>query len=124
MKTKVVSALAVLMLGLTGCGSSSEPQAVKTIVVTQAPADDTFVAPVSPAGNLASAVQNQDPWFNSVDSATIVETAQTICDALQSGASANDIMVVAESTIGLDHAPAIIAGAVVYLCPDQGYKFQ
>lgn len=113
----------VLLLVLSSRGNNSDtatpaPAVTVTKTVTEpAPATDV----VSSVG-MADAIRANDPIYYEVDDATINETAQSICDALQSGSSVEDVLTVAESTIGLEHAPALIAGAISFLCPDQKYK--
>jgi hypothetical protein len=118
----------VLILALSSCGSSnntSEPAPAVTVTKTvtePAPVVEPAPATDLPSGGVVDAIRGYDSWYNDIDSATITDTAQSICGALQGGASVEDVLVVAETTIGLDHAPALIAGAIAYLCPDQSYK--
>ena len=116
----------VLALVLSGCGGgvkSSEPAPVVTkTVIQEVPAAPEPVTPAS--GNLADSVRAYDSWFSNVDDATINDVAMSICGALQGGASVADVIDVASTTIGIEHAPAIIAGAIAYDCPDQSYKVQ
>jgi PBP1b-binding outer membrane lipoprotein LpoB len=120
MKVKPFVAATIAVFALAGCGSQAQPAPVVTVTKSvEAPA-----APVpapAPVSDIANTVKANDPWFNSVSDSQIESVAQSICQALYSGASLADVVDVAGATIGYDHAPAIIAGALVYYCPDMKY---
>jgi hypothetical protein len=119
MKLKSVVATSFAVLVLAGCGSQA---AAPAPVVTVTKSVEAPAAPAAPAGSdIANQVRSQDPWFNDVPDYQIENTAQLICDSLYAGNSLVDIIDIAGETIGYDHAPAIIAGALVYYCPDMKY---
>lgn len=123
-KKTTVAIGALVLFGLTACGSTTAtPTATVTKVVTQPeiPATDSLGLDIA---GLPDAIRAQDSWYNNVDDSTIIETATNICDALQRGSSIADIADIAATTIGTEHAPALIAGAIIYICPDQKYKVQ
>jgi ABC-type glycerol-3-phosphate transport system substrate-binding protein len=117
MKLKSVVAASFAVLVLAGCGSQAAAPA-PVVTVTK-----SVEAPAAPAygSDIANQVRSQDPWFENVPDHQIEETAQLICDSLYAGNSLVDIIDIAGATIGYDHAPAIIAGALVYYCPDMKY---
>jgi uncharacterized lipoprotein NlpE involved in copper resistance len=119
MKLKSVVAASLAAFVLVGCSSQAQPVPAVTVTKSvEAPA-----APAAPAygSDIANQVRSQDPWFNDVPDYQIENTAQLICDSLYAGNSLVDIIDIAGETIGYDHAPAIIAGALVYYCPDMKY---
>lgn len=109
---------------LTAC--SSTPAAQPAPAPAPAPVtDDNLVTPIAPNTNdLAAVVQAADPYWAAADASMIYDTAVSICTAFRNGATLSDVADIASTTIGVEHAPAIIAGAIVYVCPDQSYKVQ
>jgi PBP1b-binding outer membrane lipoprotein LpoB len=119
MKLKSVVAASFAVLVLAGCGSQA---AAPAPVVTVTKSVEAPAAPAAPAGSdIANNVRSNDPWFNDVPDYQIESVAQSICKALYAGNSMDDIIAVAGETIGYEHAPAIIAGALIYYCPDMKY---
>lgn len=122
-KTLAVGLTLVTALSLSACGIGSNT-ATPAVTVTKtvvepapAPAVETFSV-----SDLPNAVRLQDPYYYDADDASIIELATTICTTLQGGASVEDVALVVAEGLGADHATAIIAGAIVYICPDQKYK--
>ena len=129
-KKKVLIAVALgalVLFGLSGCGASTET-ATPTVTVTKV----ETVAPIEPApapatetfdvADMPDNIRAQDSWFYEVDDATIIDVATSVCTALRSGVTIEEIGAVAADSIGIEHAPALIAGAIIFICPDQKYK--
>lgn len=122
-KLSAVTLAVVGLLALTACGSTGTPQATVTHTVTVVETPDPAPVDVSlgSSSDMVNMIQAQDSMFLEVDDATIITVAQSVCDALRNGASVTDVGAVATESIGSDHAAALIAGAILYLCPDQKY---
>lgn len=107
----------IIVFLLASCGSTEStpaPTVTKT-VVQEAPQ-------VSDEDLMVDMIRVKDSWFYDVEDYTIIETANLMCSALRDGASMEDIATIAIDNIGQEHAVALMAGALVYICPDQKYK--
>lgn len=119
MKVKPFVAATIAVFALAGCGSQAAAPA-PVVTVTKSVEAPAAPAP-APVSDISNTVRSNDPWFNDVPDYQIENVAESICKALYAGNSMEDIIAVAGETIGYDHAPAIIAGALVYYCPDMKY---
>lgn len=123
MKKKLFIGLLVIPLafGLSACGSSestsSEPYVAPQDMDTNPSDEQGFIAAVR-------SVDNQIIAYGS--SSDLLEIGQNVCNSLDSGETVASIAVTLaatqDTTEGEQAAFAIIAGAVIYLCPE--YKYQ
>lgn len=118
-KTKIAVGAGALALALTACGGSSTPESTKTVTVYETVAPQP--APATDSYGLVDAVRAQDSYFDSLDASMITETAQSICDGFDAGMTLSQLSEVAATTIGVDHAVVLTAGAIIYLCPEYSY---
>lgn len=115
---KKVALTAVAVLSLTACGT-------KTIVreVAPTPTDAPVTAPATNKyDDYVAWVKNNSGQANSASNSQIIETGDTICNALDSGRSIKevaDLMTETANTASdIELYAAVLYGAVVYLCPE------
>lgn len=123
----LVAIIAVAVLAFvynSGSKSASSTSSSNTSTTTTQNAPSTTSGGSSSLSvyDMPDSIRSQDSWFYDVSDSQIIEVATSVCNALQGGASITDIGEVAAQTIGIEHAPALIAGAIIYICPDQRYK--
>lgn len=114
---KLFIPLVVLSFLFFSCNDKPEnpsPTVTKT-VVQEAPA-------VSDETLMVSTIRAKDSWFNDVSDYQIIDVAKLMCSALQSGSTIEEVGIIAIESIGQEHAIALIAGAITYLCPEQESK--
>lgn len=117
--------VAIVCVGILGaCGSTVETEPAPTVTVTQPAAPAAQPATQPDASDMVDAMRSAYPEFWTVEDYVIIETAQMVCETLRGGATALEVGTVAESYLGTDAAAVLVAGAVVYLCPDQEGKIQ
>lgn len=118
------------LLALTACGS-------KTVYVTAEPASTpapTTKAPVTapPTTQAALTPGTTEDFIIAVEAMTgpllisdaeVIETGILTCDFLRDGGSAYDVSVAVNENPDPEFISAIVAAAIVILCPDQQYKF-
>lgn len=121
----------VLLIAFVGRGdsnnSTANPTPTKTVTVTvtqEPPATDVIPQTDAPLGSpleMVAMIQSQDPYFLGVSDAEVVDVANTICSTLRGGASIQDVQGAAEGNVGFSHVNTLIAGSILYLCPDMKY---
>lgn len=119
---KVIFAIIICVAILGACGSTIETEPAPTVTVTQPAAPAAQPAP--DAYDMVDAMRAAYPEFWTVEDYVIIDTAQMVCETLRGGATALEVGTVAESYLGTDAAAVLVAGAVVYLCPDQNGKIR
>lgn len=100
---------------------------MKRLVVVAAVVAIAVVGLASPAQASASndrayvnAIRNEAPELHGVKSKDLIKTAKLTCRALRAGSGMFDLITLAENNgLETDTATALIAGAVVFYCPDQ-----
>ena len=106
---------------LAGCGGSGSSASPTVTVVREVPAEPVQPAPqeVSSEQEFLDFIRSKDASFYGVDDATSLETGYTICEALDRGLSL-DMLIEMAANAGLspEGGAGLIAGAVLYLCPE------
>lgn len=130
MKKPVIISIG-LVLTLAYCTSNGDAEATNTpaptvTVTAEAPAPVQEVpAPTEDQTALmVQLIREADPWYDGASDAQIIDTAQLVCDRLREGYTIDDVAVIAEDTIGIDHLIPLVAGAVTFLCTDQAHKIE
>lgn len=118
---KIIVVFLAIFLVASCAGTTEEatpaPTVTKTVEV-QAP------EPAVDEYDMLDSIRAVSPEFWAVEDRQIIETAYMICATLRDGATAIEVAEVAESYLGTEAAVALVAGAVVYLCPDQDAKIR
>ena len=122
-KALFVLTIAISLVILTACTSTTPaPVVTKTVEVpAEIPANPTVASRVNES-DMIDAVRLVHPDFWGVDESVIVDVGYLMCQELRDGSTALEVGSFAESYLGTDAAAAMLAGAIVYLCPDQEYK--
>ena len=124
MNKKLLAGLLVipLVFGLSACGNDSTPTTSEPYVAPQDydtnPSDESgYIGAVRSVGNNVLAVGSN---------AELLEMGYNVCNALDSGETVGSVAIkvaaVQDTTAGQEAAYAVIAGSVLYLCPE--YKYQ
>lgn len=118
-----VLAIAICLVILTACSSTTPaPVVTKTVEVpVEAPANETVSSRASES-DMIDAIRAVHPDFWGVDERDIVDVGYMMCEELRNGSTPLEVGSYAESYIGTEATAAMLAGAIVYLCPDQEYK--
>lgn len=118
-KALFVFTIAISLVILTACGSTTPtPVVTKTVEVpVEAPASSG-----SNESEMIDAIRAVHPDFWGVNESDIVEVGYMMCEELRNGSTPLEVGSYAESYIGTEATAAMLAGAIVYLCPDQEYK--
>jgi predicted small lipoprotein YifL len=130
MKTKIALIPAIALVALTACGT-------KTVYVTAEPASTpapTTTAPITapPTTEPAFTPGTTEDFIIAVESMTgplllpdseVIETGILTCDFLRDGGSAYDVSTAVNDNPDPEFISAIVAAAIIILCPDQQYKF-
>lgn len=121
-------AAAVLVCGvLSGCaGSAASHQAQETVTVTAAPpapSTPTYEAPIEPTTSdnerFLDYVRTREPSFYAVSDMTLLDVGNKVCLSIASQISLDELVIVAlDSGLTSDQTTALLAGAVINLCPE------
>ena len=109
----------IAIFAIASCAGTEEPTPAPTVTKTvEAP------APIvrSDEDEMVDAIRLVASDFYGVTDGEIIMVAKSLCEALRSGGTIEDVVYIAESNIGYDNAVALTAGAITYICPDQEYK--
>ena len=122
---KIVLGLTVAAL-LTGCGTATSPSSEPTDTYTDYAASDTTTSPEDEFLYDVHSVHNSR--VDSKDDAWLIESGYTVCETLAAGYTVLDIAAMM-SEAGLDSAgnegvAALVAAAVVNLCPEYQYQLE
>lgn len=115
----VVFVALVLFSSCSGGDTTPTPTVTVTKETQPAPAVEQ---PLGDSYDMVDAMRSQDSYFLDIDAETIISTAHSFCNALDSGATLREIGEIASETIGTDHAATLGAGAIMYLCPEHKSK--
>jgi hypothetical protein len=121
MKKILVATLGAILIAvpLSACSSETvaEPAPKETVYVPQpAPEPQTN----SDEDSYLTAVRSKDSALYSVPDASLVELAGTICQSLRSGIPVQRVIQTGlDSGLSTNQVAALVAGAVVFYCPDQ-----
>lgn len=124
MNKKLLAGLLVIPLafGLSACGSdnsttTSEPYVAPQDYDTNPSDEGGFIAAINSTGNQVLAVGSRSE---------LLDMGYNVCNALDDGETVGSLAVkigaTQDTTEGEQAVAAIIAGAVVFLCPE--YKYQ
>lgn len=118
----IVAAIAFLSTGCTvnlGTGSES-PSASES--ASPSPSEPESFAPES--DNMSESeylrlLRETDPWFNDVEDKILIDNAQVVCDALDSGLTVEEVVdTMVNSGIPAFSAGVLIQGGVFLRCPE------
>jgi hypothetical protein len=120
MKKILVATIGAFLIAvpLSACSSETvaEPAPKETVYVPQ-PAPEPVV---NEDDAFLDAVRSKDSAFYSVPDASLVELAGTICQSLRSGIPITRVIQTGlDSGLSSNQVASIVAGAVVFYCPDQ-----
>ena len=125
MNKKLLAGLLVipLVFGLSACGSEeSTPVTSEPYVAPQ----DTDTNPSDEYGYIAGIHSVGNPVLETGTRSELLEMGYNVCNALDSGETVRSIATMIQETQdtqnGREGGYAVIAAAVVYLCPE--YKYQ
>lgn len=119
-KALFVFTIAISLVILTACTSTTPaPVVTKTV---EAPSVEAPVSLRETESDMIDAIRAVHPDFWGVDESDIVDVGYMMCEELRNGSTALEVGSYAESYIGTEATAAMLAGAIVYLCPDQEYK--
>lgn len=122
-KALFVFTIAISLVILTACGSTTPaPVVTKTVEApAEIPANPT-VSSRETESDMIDAIRAVHPDFWGVNESDIVDVGYMMCEELRNGSTPLEVGSYAESYIGTEATAAMLAGAIVYLCPDQEYK--
>lgn len=122
-RTKYLAAvISAAVLALTGCSSSSEtPTSTETVTVEAAP-ESVYPEPSAPDSETVEeiflAVLADQAYFSSIPEADLLELGHSICEALNTGSSFDQVLGAAlESGVPPFEAGYMVGAAVGSFCP-------
>lgn len=117
-----VLAAALVFVGVSNKDNNSTPVAVDPYVAPQ----DMDTNPSNESGYLNAVRSVGNPVLAVGSNSELLDMGYNVCNALDSGQTVASIAITVgaaqDSTAGQEAAYAVIAGAVLYICPE--YKYQ
>lgn len=137
---KRIFGIVMIPLTLVACGTKTvyvettqpEKPVEETVVVTDPPVKTTIkvtTPPVTDEDLFLDLVKTQYGGYVGVSDYTLLNIGYTMCDYLRQGGTVSSVSALIVNALPYDTesqllAATITAAAVVYFCPEQGYKFQ
>ena len=117
-----VLAAALVFVGVSNKDNNSAPVAVDPYVAPQ----DYDTNPSDESGYLGAVRSIGNPVLAVGSNSELLDMGYNVCNALDNGETVSSVALsvgaVQETTVGQEAAYAVIAGSVLYLCPE--YKYQ
>ena len=125
MKTPASLALAACSLvALAACASPTASTPVPAVTVTETQTERPAPAPVPEAPSTSDddlylgLLYSSSSWYDDIDENTLIELGRSICDALDSGATLEQIAIAAmDSGVPTERAAELTAASILAYCP-------
>lgn len=125
MKIKTAASLALAACSLVALAACADPTAstpAPAVTVTETQTERPAPAPEVPSTSdddmYLGLLYSSSSWFNGIDEDTLIELGHSLCGALDSGATLEQIAIAAmDSGVPTERAAELTAASILVYCP-------